>query len=112
MENLFCQQAPASAGAGSGGNAAVNGTAGKDVKDSGEKDKKKDDVSSSFIVITTQRQEALFQSKSGHQSNFIWFVFIFIYTKDKPEDIAVSLIFCHWSMILTGQLWPNSWANF
>ena len=56
MENLFCQQAPASAGAGSGGNAAVNGTAaGKDVKDSGEKDKKKDDVSSSFIVIYPER---------------------------------------------------------
>ena len=55
MENLFCQQAPASAGAGSGGNAAVNGTPGKDVKDSGEKDKKKDDVSSSFIVIYPER---------------------------------------------------------
>ena len=55
MENLFCQQAPASAGAGSGGNAAVNGTPGKDVKDSGEKDKKKDDVSSSFIVIYSER---------------------------------------------------------
>ena len=41
MENLFCQQAPASAGAGSGGNAAVNGTAGKDVKDSEKKIKRK-----------------------------------------------------------------------